>query len=111
MIIDNFNTIEQEEEQENTIYCEDKFILSTNFDWSIYNNDFKLIYSEFEKLFFDLMDKYQTNEEKFKKHLKKFALKYPTNKFCNLLLDNIDKSSFYDLNIIIAEKFTQESNI
>jgi hypothetical protein len=111
MIIDNFNTIEQEEEQENTIYCEDKFILSTNFNWSIYNNDFKLIYSEFEKLFFDLMDKYQTNEEKFKKHLKKFALKYPTNKFCNLLLDNIDKSSFYDLNIIIAEKFTQESNI
>lgn len=113
IIVDKFGSFgeEEEQEQEDMIYCEDKFILLEDFDWDIYKNDFKLVRIEFEKLFFDLIDKYQSDEEKFQKYLKKFALKYPTNKFCILLLENIDKSSFNNLTIIIGEKIIEKTKI
>ena len=104
--LDEQNQDQDQDQLNYKIFCKDKYILVEDFNWKDYNKDFKLIYSEFEKFFFDLMDKYESDDEKFRKYLKKFALKYPTNKFCNLLLDNVDKSSFYDLNVIIAKKIT-----
>lgn len=112
IIVDKFGSFgEEEQEQEDMIYCEDKFILLEDFVWDIYKNDFKLVRIEFEKLFFDLIDKYQSDEENFQKYLKKFALKYPTNKFCVLLLENIDKPSFNNLTIIIGEKIIEKTKI
>jgi len=88
----------------NLIFTENKFIKMEEFNFDIYEKEFKKFLFELKQIYMEIFEKYGTNEKKLKISLKKFALKYPTNKFCNLISNNIDKPIFDDLNFIIMNK-------